>query len=109
MNDDYKIRYSSQALEDLKDIFSYIAYELSEPATAQNLINKIRSEVKSLGFMPMRNKSVDWEPWKSMGMHETSVHNFIIFYTVDSAQLTVRIIRVVYGGRDMEAALKGRA
>ena len=106
MNNDCKVTYSPQAMEDLKDIFSYLAYDLVEPGTAKNLVNKIRSEIKSLKFMPLRNRLVDWEPWNTMGMRKTSVRNFIIFYTVDANQLTVTIIRILYGGRDLSSALE---
>ena len=52
--------------------------------------------------MPSRNPIVNWEPWKSMGMHKVPVDNFIVFYTVTDDTQTVTIIRIVYGGRDIE-------
>lgn len=52
--------------------------------------------------MPLRYVFVDWEPWKSMGMHKIPVDNFIVFYTVDDDAMTVGIVRIVYSGRDME-------
>lgn len=52
--------------------------------------------------MPSRNPIVNWEPWKSMGMHKVPVDNFIVFYTVTDDTQTVTIIRIVYGGRDVE-------
>ena len=63
---------------------------------------KPRKAIRSLDFMPSRNPIVDWEPWKSIGMHKVPVGNFIVFYTVDSAAMTVTIIRIVFGGRDIQ-------
>ena len=37
-----------------------------------------------------------------MGMHKVPVDNFIVFYTVTDDTQTVTIIRIVYGGRDIE-------
>lgn len=102
MSDDYSVRYAPEATEDLREIYSYIAFDLRESDTAVKQINRIRKEVRSLNFMPSRYVIVDWEPWKSMGMHKLPVDNFIVFYTVDSESMTVTIIRIVYGGRDME-------
>lgn len=34
-------------------------------------------------------------------MHKVSVDNFVVFYTVDDDSMTVAIIRIVYGGRDI--------
>ena len=52
--------------------------------------------------MPMRYAIVDWEPWKSMKMHKIPVDNFIVFYIVDMNSMTVTVIRIVYGGRDIQ-------
>lgn len=52
--------------------------------------------------MPSRNPVVDWEPWKSMGIHKVLVDNFVIFYTVADDNHIVTIIRIVYGGRDIK-------
>lgn len=103
MSDAYNVVYSPQALNDLKDIYAYIAQELLVPDTARNQVNRIRKEIRSLDFMPSRYALVDWEPWKSMGMHKVPVDNFVVFYTVDSDSMTVAIIRIVYGGRDIES------
>ena len=103
MSDSYSVVYSPEALNDLKDIYAYIAQELLVPDTALNQVNRIRKEIRSLDFMPSRYALVDWEPWKSMGMHKVPVDNFVVFYTVDSDSMTVAIIRIVYGGRDIES------
>ena len=93
MSDSYNVVYSPQALNDLKDIYAYIAQELFVPDTARNQVNRIRKEIRSLDFMPSRYALVDWEPWKSMGMHKVPVDNFVVFYTVDSDSMTVTVIR----------------
>ena len=103
MSDSYNVVYSPQALNDLKDIYAYIAQELLVPDTARNQVNRIRKEIRSLDFMPSRYALVDWEPWKSMGMHKLPVDNFVVFYTVDGDSMTVTVIRIVYGGRDIES------
>lgn len=102
MSNSYRVSYSPEARNDLKDIYAYIAYELQAPATAKNQVSRIRKEVRSLDFMPLRYGLVDWEPWKSLGMHRVSADHFVVFYTVDSDAREVTVIRIVYGGRDME-------
>ncbi len=102
MSDAYSVIYSPEAKSDIKDIYSYIAFELLVPRTAESQVNRIRKTIRSLEFMPSRNPIVDWEPWKCRGMHKVPVDNFVVFYTVDSSTLTVTIIRIVYGGRDIQ-------
>ncbi len=101
MSDSYSVIYSAKAKEDLKDIYSYIAFSLLAPGIAEKQVNRIRKTIYSLNFMPLRNPIVDWEPWKSMRLHRAAADNYIIFYIVDEDRLTVEIIRIVYGGRDI--------
>lgn len=103
MSDTYSVIYSPQAKNDIRDIYSYIAFELLVPGTAEGQVNRIRKTIHSLDFMPSRNTIVDWEPWKSMGMHRVLVDNYVVFYIIDDAALTVTIIRIVYGGRDFQS------
>lgn len=103
MNEQYKVIYSPQAADDLKEVYSYIAFELLVPNTAKNQVNRIRKEIRSLDFMPTRFPIVEWEPWQSMNMHKVPVDNFVVFYLIDSDNLCVTIIRIVYSGRDIES------
>lgn len=102
MNSSYSVVYSPKAREDLKEIYSYIAFTLLVPSTAEGQVNRIRKAIRSLDTMPQRNPAVEWEPWRSMGMRKIPVDNFVVFYTVDENASTVTVIRIVYGGRDME-------
>ena len=101
----YAVAYSPKALDDLRDIYSYIAFSLKVPGTAQKQINRIRSEVRSLGFMPQRYAVVDWEPWHSMGMHKLPVDNFLVYYLTNADTRAVTVIRIFYGGRDAESII----
>ena len=54
MTDSYNVGYSVDALDDLREIYSYIANELLVPETASAQLSRIRKEVRSLDFMPAR-------------------------------------------------------
>lgn len=101
MSDTYSVSYSPEAMDDLREIYSYIAFTLLVPETAEKQVNRIRKEIRSLDFMPSRYSLVDWEPWKSMGMHKVPVDNFVVYYTVNDDSRTVTVIRIFYGGRDV--------
>jgi len=55
--------------------------------------------------MPKRFRSDEKEPWKSRGLREVPVDNYLVFYIPDDSSETVTIIRVVYGGRDVDTQL----
>ena len=102
MSDAYRVVYSPEARDDLKEIYTYIAVEFQAPETAEGQVNRIRKEIRSLDFMPSRYAVVDWEPWRSMGMHRVPVDNFVVYYAVNDDSRTVTVIRIFYGGRDVE-------
>ena len=102
----YLIIYSDDALQDLREIFEYIAGRLREPAIAAAQINRIREQICSLGQFPARNKKVAWEPWHSIGMRQMPVDNFIAFYTIDDNQVAVQIVRIFYGKRDIQSYVR---
>ena len=105
MTDCYKVYYSVDVLGDLREIYSYIANELLVPETAKAQLRRIRKEVRSLDFMPVRYALVDWEPWHSMKMHQLLVDNFIVYYLVDDKERTVTVARIFYGGQDIEGII----
>lgn len=55
MSDTYSVIYSPEARSDIKDIYSYIAFELLVPGTAEGQVSRIRKTIRSLDFMPSRN------------------------------------------------------
>lgn len=102
MSEQLQVIYSTEALEDLRDIYSYIANELLMPETTGRQIDRIRREIRSLNEMPSKYRVVDWEPWKSMHMHQMPVDKYDVFYLVDDSLMTVSIARVVYSGRNLQ-------
>ena len=46
MSDAYSVIYSPEAKDDLREIYSYIAYDLQAPETAKGQVNRIRKEIR---------------------------------------------------------------
>ena len=65
MSEFYSVVYSPEAINDLRGIYSYIAFELLVLSTAEGQVNRIRKTIRSFDSMPSRNPIVDWKPWKS--------------------------------------------
>lgn len=105
MSATYSVIYSPAALDDLRELYAYIAFTLLVPETAEGQVNRIRKEIRSLDFMPSRYARVEWEPWRSMKMHRLPVDNFVVYYTVDDDTLIVTVIRIFYGSRDTEGII----
>ena len=101
----YTIKVTDQADNDIRNIYEYIAYELQSPENAGGQLNRIEKCIMSLKSMPERDRFYDREPWKSRGLHIVPVDNYCILYIVDNGNMTVSIMRVMYGGRDINTQL----
>ncbi|WP_294160629.1 type II toxin-antitoxin system RelE/ParE family toxin [uncultured Selenomonas sp.] len=106
MSDAYTVVYTTEAKNDLFEIYAHIAYDLEAPEAAKEQVTRIRAEIRTLDFMPARYEAVRWEPWKSLNMRRIPVNRFVIYYAIDEAQRTVTIVRIFYGGRDVENIIK---
>ena len=102
----YNVVISSQAENDLRGIFEYIAFELKSPQNAADQLEKLERKILSLEAMPDRHRVFDREPWRSRGLRILPTDNFVILYLTDARNLTVTIIRVMYGGRDIDKQLE---
>lgn len=98
----YRVEYSQEALVDIKSIYTYISQILHAPLTARRQVNRIRKEIRDLEAFPTRYVLVEWEPWASMKMYRLPIDNYVVFYLVDEQAMAVKIVRIVYGGRNLE-------
>lgn len=101
----YKIFYTAGAKRDLRNIYTYIAEELLVPDTAAGQVQRIMKEIRGLDEMPMRYRLYDDEPWNGLGLRFFPVDNYLVFYLPDESTNTVRIVRIMYGGRDIRRQL----
>lgn len=101
----YEIIITPAAENDLQEIFRYIATELLELQTAINLCDRIEQEILKLDTMSHRHPLYKKEPWFSRGLRVFPVGNFLIFYITRESDCTVHVLRVMYGGRNVEEQL----
>jgi len=101
----YEIIITPAAENDLQEIFRYIATELLEQQTAINLCKRIEKEILTLDTMSDRHPPYKKEPWFSRGLRFFPVGNFLVFYITRMSDCSVHVLRVMYGGRNVEDSL----
>jgi len=69
-------------------------------------LGRIEKAILNLNEMPERFRLFEKEPWRSKGLCQMPVDNFIMFYIPKVEDKTVTIIRVLYGGRDIDEQLR---
>ena len=52
-----------------------------------------------------RNRLYDNEPWRSRGLRIMPIDNYVILYLPDDSKNTVKVVRVIYGRRDIDSQL----
>ena len=102
----YTVNVTDAADNDLRAIFSYIAFELKSYQNAAGQLERLESAICSLSEMPESYRRYEKEPWHSRGLRCMSVDNYCVFYIPDHARQTVEVIRVMYGGRDIDRRLE---
>jgi toxin ParE1/3/4 len=92
--------YRSRARRDLIALYGYIARE-SSPEIAFGYIRRIEKSCSSLAVFPERGSAIhrDAPGLRKMGFE----HRVTILFRV--AKERVEILRLLYGGRDLESAL----
>ena len=101
----YKVNVADAAENDLRAIFSYIAVELQSYINAVGQLERLESAIRSLSEMPERYRCYDKEPWRSRGLRRMSVDRYCVFYIPDISSRSVSVIRVMYGGLDVDRRL----
>jgi toxin ParE1/3/4 len=96
-NNNYSLKFTPKAEEDLDEIYSYISTKLFAEIAALNLMDKIENAVMRLAEFPFSCSFVLDEPLKSRGYHKLIVENYIVFYLVNGVEKQVVIMRILYG------------
>ena len=93
-----KIRVTPKALNDLKDIKSYIENDLANPIAANNVINRIIEDYSRLEISPRMGPSLSAKVPFETDYRFIVSGNYLVFYKTDDEY--VSIYRVLYGRRD---------
>lgn len=99
----YGIDITAQAKADLRNIYDYIALNLLAPQNAAKQLDRLEKSIMGLKSMPMRFR--EYETWKAKGLRIMPVDNFVVLYVPNEETGIVTIIRVMYGGRNIDEQL----
>ena len=72
----FKVIITPDAQNDIRNYVRYIAQELANPQAAAALQEELRKEISSLNTMPARYKTIDEQPWGSIGVRKFKVKNY---------------------------------
>ena len=102
----YTVEITDDALEDLNEIYDYIANDLRSPENALKQYDRISERILNLETYPARYRLFDSEPEHSLGIHKMVVDNYLVCYVIDPEIVTV--LAVFYGASDVHQRLQER-
>ena len=97
----WNVSYSDSFWQDIKEIASYISEILQEPQISEKQVERIFDAADSLEHMPERHRVYDGTVTREPEVRFFPVDNYIIFYQAIKTLRTVKILRVIYSGRDI--------
>ena len=82
----YKVEITKSALQDMEDIYNYIAEELLAPENAMGQYNRIADAILSLDTFPEKFRLLESEPEKAKEIRRMVVDNYSVFRYCESLQ-----------------------
>lgn len=102
----YSVVLTEDAQSDLSAIFRYIAVELQSVQNASAQLSRLEKAIASLDQMPERYRVYDKKNLRERNLRIMPVDNYLVFYVPSHDDLTVTVIRIMYGGRDIGRQLE---
>jgi addiction module RelE/StbE family toxin len=99
----YSVQVTDKALEDMEEIYNYIAEQLQAPENAIGQYNRIAEAIEKLNVFPERVKVMESEPEHTMGLRQISIDNYAAFYVIEDGEVIVT--RVLYSASDISRRL----
>ena len=100
----YLVHLSEKSEQDIRDIYEYIAYTLLAPMNAETVFNRITNAVLSLEELPERHKIYKTgRNGEEIRFLVSGNHNS--YYWVDHSTSQVNVVRILYGGMDIDTEL----
>ena len=102
----YSIVLTKTAQADLSAIFKYIAVDLQSVQNANAQLSRIEKAIASLDKMPERYRVYDRKNWRERNLRIMPVDIYLVFYVPTHDDTTVTVMRIMYGGRDIDRQLE---
>ena len=105
MPDNYALKFTPIANDDVDQIYQYIVERLYAPKAAHDLMEDIENSILRLKDFPYSGSPVADDILRGRGYRKLLIKNYIVFYLIDEAEKQVVIMRVFYGARQYDKLL----
>lgn len=99
-------RFTGRAEADLDEILGYISTTLGNPGAAKSFFNDLFSKIELISDFPESCEVIHNEYVKRADVRKALVGNYVVYYIVQKEERLVTILRIVYGGRNLEEIIR---
>lgn len=92
----YNIHITSAAERDIANAADHIEFVLKNPKAADDLLDEAEKQINLLSEFPEKFRPVDDPVLASWGIRFVIIDNYLAFYTIDTEQKLVLIVRFLY-------------
>lgn len=106
MEYEFNYRLSKKAEEDLDNIISYIAVELSNKKAATDFIKKLQNSIEQVCLFTESGAPVNNDFIFDIDIRKKIIDNYIMYYLPDLSKKIIYIVRIVYSKKNMDEILQ---
>ena len=92
----FTIRMSELAEQDLENVGDYIAYKLLNPDAAKNIVGGIRKTINALHSFPESYELDEDVKLAELGVRKIIYKSYKIYYIIDQCNKIVTIVRILH-------------
>lgn len=92
----FSVQYTSSAVEDLDDIFSYYRYGLGLDQFSLDFFDSLVESLNNLKANPEKYPCCGSEEWKARDLRSMPIEGAEVFYIPDPAEAIISIIRILF-------------
>lgn len=97
-NDFYKVKLTNECIEEINQIYYYIANKLEADNSAIKLIQRVRKQILYLSNMPKRYPETSEMNRVKKTYRKMVMANYIVLYTIDEDKKIVYVSHMYYSG-----------
>ena len=106
MTSNYQYHFTKKAEADLDEILSYISIELSNPEAAASFLKDLLAVIASICSVPKIGSIVENEFLPNREIRKSRVGNYVLYYLPDAVEMTIYILRILYGRRNLDELVR---
>lgn len=98
--DKYKVQIAPRAIQELDNIYDYIANEKLDYVNAKKQVDKIKKAILNLDTFPQSHQERFEGRYAKKGYRQLIIDNYLAVFKIDEIQKIVTVLTIQYQGRN---------